>query len=121
KSASFLRSGIQPDLILMTSDMPTIHIAGKLLEPENFEVVPARADDPKKRVGLTAKVGTETLTFWYDPQTYVVSQVVRDFGTAPDNGGNTTLHFDIDVKQFNKELPKDTFAFDSKGLTQSDT
>lgn len=121
KSASFLRSGIQPDLILMTSVMPTIHIAGKLLEPENFDAVAARETDAKKRPGLSAKVGNETITFWYDPQTYLVSQITRELGEAPDSPGKTTITFDIDVKQFDKELPKEVFAFDSKGLTEADS
>jgi thiol-disulfide isomerase/thioredoxin len=118
KSTSFVQNIAQPDMMYLTSVMPTIYLGGRLVDNKAWELLPPRADDPAKRPGLKAPIGNEELTYWIDPATQLITQVVR--GPGPDIKGPTKLYttYDIQIKLHNNDFPKDTFAFDAKGLTE---
>lgn len=120
-TAPFAKNITQPDLLYLTSVMPTLYIAGRLIEPKNFDYLPPRADDPAKRPGIKAAIGEEELTYWIDPTSNLITQIVRTPGPNIKSPTRLITTFDIQIKTHNKDLPKTAFDFDSKGLTEKNT
>jgi thiol-disulfide isomerase/thioredoxin len=118
KITPFAKNIVQPDLLYLTSVMPTIYIGGRIIETKAFDYLPPRADDPAKRPGIKATIGEEELTYWIDPATNLITQIVRTPGPNIKNPTKFITTYDIQIKAHNKDLPKTAFDFDAKGLTQ---
>ncbi len=121
KQASFINNIAQPDLLYLTSIMPTLHLGGRIIENKTWDSLPPRADDPAKRPGIKAPIGSEELTFWIDPATQLITQVVRGPGPNVKDPTKTFTTYDIQIKIHNKDLPKDAFKFDANGLIEKPT